>query len=282
MSHLYEAIEKARREGRTGDRQFEEPTVAPRIRSGLSFAEGATVSPRLSDCLVALLREDEPWVEQLRTLATRLRAMEGSERVRRIGLMSAVGGEGKTTLAIALSFVLAEDQGERVLLVDADLRHRQVEFSLGVPPSPGLTDWLRQPSPELVVRRVGPNGPFLLSAGRPSTRPWELVASPHLATVLEVAGQQFRYVVTDCPAEGPVADAARIQEHLDALLLVVRARTAPRDAILSTVEHLQEEKVLGVLFNGEVQARDRFKRYRYSTYHKSYLTRSKGKGRGRS
>lgn len=281
MSQLYEAIEKARREGKTGDRSFDDPTVPPRIRSGLSFVEGATVSPRLSRCLVELLREDEPWIEQLRTLATRLRAMEGSERVRRIGLMSAVGGEGKTTLAVALSIVLAEEQGERVLLIDADLRHREVEISLGVPPSPGLTDWLQQPSPELMVRRVGPGGPFLLSAGRPFARPWELVSSVHLATLLDVAGQQFRYVITDCPAEGPVADAARIQEHLDALLLVVRARTAPRDAILSTVEHLQAEKILGVLFNGEVQARDRFKHYRYSQYKKSYSSRHKGKRRGR-
>ncbi len=281
MSHLYEAIEKARREGRTAERSFEDPTVPPGVRSGLSFIEGATVSPKLSECLVELLREDEPWVEQLRTLATRLRAMEGSERVRRLGFMSAVGGEGKTTLAIALSFVLAEEQGERVLLVDGDLRHREVEFSLGVAPSPGLTDWLKQPSPELVVRRLSPSGPFLLSAGRPFSRPWELVSSPHLATLLDVAGQQFRYVIVDCPAEGPVADSSRIQEHLDALLLVVRARTAPREAILSTVEHLQEEKILGVLFNGEVQAHERLKQYRYSRYTKSYTKKPKRSRRGR-
>jgi Mrp family chromosome partitioning ATPase len=281
MSRLHDAIEKARREG-TARRPLA-PERRPPIAdgSGPAFIEGAAIAPRLQGCLVEFLKEDQPWVEQVRTLATRLRGMEGSERVRRIGLMSAVGGEGKTTLAAMLSFVLAEQPGESVLLVDCDLRHREVEVLLGVPPASGLSDWLKQPTPELTVRRIGRGGPFLLGAGRPFSRPWELVSSPHLATLLEAAAQRFRYVIVDCPAEGPVADASRIQEHLDGLLLVVRARTAPRDAILSTIEHLQEEKLLGVLFNGEYQRRGK-DYYGYSRYSKSYSRKKDRKRGGRS
>lgn len=270
MSRLYEAIEKARREGGVARPPSPERPAPVREVGGPMFVEGSSVSPRLDATLAEILNEDEPWIEQLRTLATRLRAMEGSERVRRIGLMSAVGGEGKTTIAAALAFVLAEDTSDRVLLVDADLRHREVELALGLPAASGLTEWLKQPSPEVIVRRVSPQGPFVLNAGRPFARPWELITSPHLATLLDAAGQQFRYVVTDCPAEGPVADASRIQEHLDGLLLVVRSRLAPRDAIQSTAERLEEDKILGVVFNGEVHARDRFKHYKYSRYKKNY------------
>jgi Mrp family chromosome partitioning ATPase len=225
------------------------------------------------------MKEDEPWLEQVRTLATRLRSMDGSERVNRIGLMSAVGGEGKTTLAIMLSLILAEQPEERVLLVDCDLRHRDVESALGLRPAAGLSDWLRQPTPEVPLRRLGRNGPFFLSAGRPFSRPWELVSSPHVGTLLDAAASKFRYVIVDMPAEGPVADASKIQEHLDGILLVVRARTAPRDAILSTVEHLQEEKLLGVLFNAENQASYRFKHYRYSHYSKRYSGKKERKRR---
>jgi Mrp family chromosome partitioning ATPase len=270
MSRLNEALEKARREGNR-----EEPDAVdgrPRAVSSvpsvtaLRFVEGPVVTPDLDGCLSELLREDEPWAEQFRTLATRLRAMQGSDRVRRIGLMSAMGGEGKTTLALALSLILAEEKDERVLLIDADLRHREVDTLLGIKPASGLGDWLNKPYPHLEVRRVGRRGPFFLSGGRPFARPWELIASPHLANLLDVAASEFRYVVVDCPAEGPVADAARIQEHLDGLLLVVRARTAPRDAILSTMNRLNEEKMLGVIFNAEVGAKKRFKHYRYSGY----------------
>ncbi len=279
MSRLHEAIEKARKEGTAAKpRPADVPIPVPNT-SGVTFVEGASVSPRIEGCLVDLIREDEPWLEQVRTLATRLRSMEGSERVRRIGLMSAVGGEGKTTLAIMLSIILAEQPEERVLLVDADLRHRDVEPALGVRPSAGLSDWLRQPTPEVILRRIGRSGPFLLSAGRPFSRPWELVSSPQLGTLLDAAGFKFRYVIVDLPAEGPVADASKIQEHLDGILLVVRARTAPRDAILSTVEHLQEDKLLGVLFNAENQASNRLKHYRYSHYSKAYAQRKDRKRR---
>jgi Mrp family chromosome partitioning ATPase len=279
MSRLHDAIEKARKEGTVAKPRPAEPLHPLLNIGGITFVESAPVTPQIEGCLVDLMKEDEPWLEQMRTLATRLRSMEGSERVRRIGLMSAVGGEGKTTLAVMLSLVLAEQPEESVLLVDCDLRHREVEAVLGLRSAAGLSDWIRQPTPEVPLRRIGRKGPFFLSAGRPFSRPWELVSSPQVGTLLDAAGSKFRYVIVDLPAEGPVADAAKIQEHLDGLLLVVRARTAPRDAILSTIEHLQEEKVLGVLFNGENQAAGRLKHYRYSHYSKSYTGKKDRKQR---
>ena len=268
MSRLNEALEKARREGVRDEHAIERPRAVSTIPSvtGLRFVEGAVFTPNLDGCVAELLREDEPWAEQFRTLATRLRAMEGSDQVRRIGLMSAMGGEGKTTLALALSLILAEEQGDRVLLIDADLRQRAMESLLGVKPASGLGDWLNKPYPHLEVRRIRRRGPFFLGAGRPFARPWELISAPHLASLLDIASSEFRYIIVDCPAEGPVADAARIQKHLDGLLLVVRARTSPRDAILSTIARLDEQKMLGVIFNAEVGARTRFKHYRYSSY----------------
>jgi Mrp family chromosome partitioning ATPase len=279
MSRLHDAIEKARKEGTVAKPRPAEPLHPLMNIGGITFVESAPVTPQIEGCLVDLMKEDEPWLEQMRTLATRLRSMEGSERVRRIGLMSAVGGEGKTTLAVMLSLVLAEQPEESVLLVDCDLRHRAVEGVLGLRSAAGFSDWLRQPTPEVPLRRLGRKGPFFLSAGRPFSRPWELVSSPQVGTLLDAAGSKFRYVIVDLPAEGPVADAAKIQEHLDGVLLVVRARTAPRDAILSTVEHLQEEKVLGVLLNGENQAASRLKHYRYSHYSKSYTGKKDRKQR---
>lgn len=269
MSRLTEALDKARRQGARDAApaiERERPASTLPSVSGFRFADGDVVTPELDECLSELLREDEPWAEQFRTLATRLRAMDGSDQVRRIGLVSAMGGEGKTTLAVALSLVLAEELADRVLVIDADLRHRSMDGALGLKPSSGLGDWLSKPSPCLEVRQLGRRGPFFLGAGRPFARPWELISSPHLATLLDIAASEFRYVIVDCPAAGPVADAARIQEHLDGLLLVVRERTTPRDAILSALNRLDEDKILGVVLNAEVGAKRRYKHYRYGDY----------------
>jgi Mrp family chromosome partitioning ATPase len=280
MSRLHDAIEKARMEGTAAKPRPAEGPIPIPSTGGVAFMESGSVAPRIEGCLANLMREDEPWLEQVRTLATRLRSMEGAERVKRIGLVSAVGGEGKTTLAIMLSLILAEQPEDRVLLVDCDLRHREIESALGLRSAAGLSDWLRQPTPEVALRRLGRNGPFFLSAGRPFSRPWELASSPQLGMLLDAAGFKFRHVIVDLPAEGPVADTSKIQEHLDGILLVVRARTAPRDAILSTLEHLQEDKLLGVLFNAENQAASRLKHYRYSQYSKPYAGK-KDRKRGR-
>ena len=269
MSRLSDALSKAAREGtRREPLAVEGPRTISTIGdiSALRFLESDTVTPDLDGCVAKLVSDEEPWVEQLRTFATRLRTMEGSDRVRKIGLMSAAGNEGKTTIAIALSLVLAEEPGDQILLIDADLRHRDVETRLGLKPSPGLGDWLKHPSPSIEVHKIGSDGPHFLSAGRPYAKPWELIASPHLGTLLDAASRDYRYVIADCPAEGPVADAAKIQEHLDGLLLIVRARSAPREAILATVDNLDEDKVLGVVFNAEFHSRKRFKYYRYSGY----------------
>ena len=93
MSRLSEALEKARREGeRTEPTSIARPGAISPVPSitPLRFVEGAVLTPKLDGCLTEILREDEPWSEQFRTLATRLRAMEGSDQVRRIGLRPAV------------------------------------------------------------------------------------------------------------------------------------------------------------------------------------------------
>ena len=83
MSRHHDAIEKARKEGTVAKPRPAETLPPITSTGGISFVEGAPVTPQIEGCLVNLMTEDAPWLEQMRTLATRLRSMEGSERVRR-------------------------------------------------------------------------------------------------------------------------------------------------------------------------------------------------------
>jgi capsular exopolysaccharide synthesis family protein len=235
--------------------------------TNITFIEGRKSVLKCEPRLVEILRADGRWAEKFRSLSARIRALEGKgDRRSLLGLVSATGGEGKTTIAIALSLVLGEEPDTRVLLVDADLRHRDLERHLGIKPRPGLADWLKDPREQVVVQQLSGSDTFVLGAGRPPKSPWELITSPHLPALFNAARREFRYVVVDCPPQIPVADTARIQESLDGILLVVRARSATRETVLAAVDNLQSEKILGVVFNDVRSATLSYGEYGYSKY----------------
>ena len=267
MSRIFQARLKAGRESAPEKvRPLHQQPVASTL-THITFQAKQKCVPKFDPLLKKILQVDGPWAEKLRSLRARIRSLDGeSDRFRILGLASAVGGEGKTTLAAALSIILAEEQDTRVLLLDADLRHRDLERCLGITPGPGLADWLSQPKDQVSVQQLSGYNTFVLGAGRPPKSPWELITSPHLPALLKAARREFRFVVVDCPPQEPVADTARIQESLDGILLVVRARAAPRETLIAAVDHLQTEKILGVIFNGASSATLGYASYGYRRY----------------
>ena len=72
-----------------------------------------------------------------------------------------------------------------------------------------------------------------------------------MGALLGACQLSFGFLVVDCPPLSPVADAVALQDLLDGFLLVVRARTAPRDVITRAVGRLKEGRIHGVVFNSQ-------------------------------
>jgi capsular exopolysaccharide synthesis family protein len=229
----------------------------------VSFIEAGTLEEARLRGVLRNLVEDKVRAEQFRTLRAKLRLLAEQKKIGCLGVVSVARGEGKTTVAGALGLVTAQEPGTRVLLIDADLRKADLEKSLGAKKQPGLAEWLARPTPEIHIRRLAPHGAYFLAAGRSHGRPWELIASPHFARLLGAARQRFDLVVVDCPPLVPVADSALIQKCVDGMLLVVRARTAPRETILSALEQVQEEKIVGMVLNDVRRLVSNFQHFRY-------------------
>lgn len=215
--------------------QFEEVTERSNLR----------LEPRLE----TVFEREPALAEQFRTLAAKLRSLKGAHGICCLGVASASTGEGKTTITTALAMVMAQEPGRRVLLIDADLRKPDVERYLGLERRQGLADWLEHPEETVLLRRLGEQEFFLLGAGQRSDRPWELIGSAWLPALTEAARRRFDFVLVDCPPLMPVADSALIQDCLDGFLLVVRARTVPRETVLVALDRLKKEKILGLVFN---------------------------------
>ena len=232
-----------------------------------AFEEDTSAKPRPSAVTSAVLSDNSAAGEQLRLLASRVRAMGRDRRLRTIGVVSATPGEGKTTVAVGLARTLASGGRERVLLVEADLRRPALDETLGFPPCPnGVLKHLGGGTGPLMIRKLADSdGGWVLTAGAGTFRQPEVLASPRMATLLEAANRSFDHVVLDCPPLMVVTDAVLLQDHVDGFVFVIRARRAPREAVLRAISMLKAGAVLGTILNDQ---REIIRSYYYPKYTK--------------
>jgi len=164
---------------------------------------------------------------------------------------SSIPGEGKTTTAINLATTLAEG-GDRVLLIDADLRRPQVATYLGIEGAVGLTTALvKRAALADVLQPVGDSGLHVLASGQVPPNPAELLGSEAMKRLLAEACAQYDTVVIDAPPLLPVTDAAILASITRGALLVTGSGMATipqlQDA-LDTVEQAQAA-TLGIVLN---------------------------------
>jgi capsular exopolysaccharide synthesis family protein len=135
---------------------------------------------------------------------------------------SAIGGEGKTTLASHLAVCCAK-AGISTLVIDADLRRAALSRMFEEERNPGLSDVLKgdlAPEEALIALRDG--GFHLLSAGTPGQHPGWLFREERVGQVLERYRQMFDLVIIDTPPVLPVPDALSLGRWVDGTVLVIR------------------------------------------------------------
>lgn len=170
-----------------------------------------------------------------------------------IAMASALPNEGKSTTALNFAAQLAAG-GEKVLLLDCDLRNPGLTRSLNAPFEFGLIESLIDGKPwrSALMKNDARNFYFLPAVIRGQfTHSDQLLASSAMRDFLEDAKTEFSYIVVDLPPIGPVIDAAAFAPLVDALVLVVEWGKTPRKlvrSILTDEPHIQD-KLLGVLIN---------------------------------
>lgn len=223
----------------------------------------------LSPVLRVALSRGSPLAEVFRLLQVKVQAIGEQRPFRCLGVVSVTSGEGKTTTALGLAAALTHETAGRVLLIEADLRQRSIEKSLGLGASAGLADYLEGASTTVSLRRLAPQGFWLLSAGRASLDRPELLASARMKRLLEAARERFDFIILDCPPLLPVADSVVLQDLLDGFLLVVQARQVNRESLRWALSHLKPGRVQGVVYRaarGILRRDDRYGYRRYGGY----------------
>lgn len=139
-----------------------------------------------------------------------------------IGITSPTQGEGKSTVSINLSYVLAE-QGSKVLLIDGDLRMPSVASKLNINRSPGLTDLLRGKGAQISEYKSNLlNTWYILPSGECPPNPSELLASSRMENVINVLKDFFDYIIIDLPPVNIVSDATSVSKLISGMIIIIQ------------------------------------------------------------
>jgi capsular exopolysaccharide synthesis family protein len=220
-------------------------TEAP-VLGGIAFDADAAKKPLLTQVPPQSLR-----AESFRQIRTNLQFAHVSHESKAILVTSSLPGEGKSTTAVNMAIALAE-AGQRVALVDADLRRPMVGEYLGLDRNVGLTTVLvGNADLNSVMQPWGRDALDVVTSGQIPPNPSELLGSEAMRDLIDLLEQDYDAVVIDAPPLLPVTDAAVLAQRVGGVVLVVgsqQVKAADLRKSLSSLE-MVEADILGVVMN---------------------------------
>lgn len=190
-------------------------------------------------------------VEAFRSLRTSI-LLSASPVPKLLLVTSALPSEGKTTTTVNLGATLAS-LGNRVVIVDCDMRRPACHRSTGVENNPGFVQCLtgHVDLEGAVLPVPGVDGLSVIPCGPIPPNPAEVLSSPLAAELLRKLRTQFEYVLVDSPPLLSVSDSRILATMTDAVVLVTRAHSTPYDLVRRARSLLYGTgaRILGVALN---------------------------------
>ncbi len=190
--------------------------------------------------------------EAYRTLRTAVRLLGVERPQRTIQFTSAMPGEGKTTTLANLALVLVS-AGQRVVMVDCDLRRPSLHTAFGLTNADGFTSVLagEQELMAAIQRVPGEPALALLGSGAPPPNPSELLGSKQTSELLFALQSQFDIVLVDSPPVLSVTDASVLSLWVDTTLVVASAGVTLKKQLGAALEVLRQAdaSVSGAVLN---------------------------------
>jgi capsular exopolysaccharide synthesis family protein len=197
-------------------------------------------------------------VESLRSLRTSLMLSRSGAPPRSVLVTSPLAGEGKSFLSWNLAILFAQ-QGKRVLLCDANLRHPWLHRNLEVSPEVGLSTMLAGLSPDHGATVVIPvqevPGLFLIPAGPLPPYPAELLASHQMADLVKIWEANYDLVILDAPPVLQFTDSVVLSSMVNSVLLMARHQKTPLSALEKSYRMLEDvqsssDRKINIVING--------------------------------
>jgi capsular exopolysaccharide synthesis family protein len=202
--------------------------------------------------------------EYCRSIRTNLLFSGADRELKVLTLTSPNPREGKSTLAIYMGTTMAQS-GQRVLLVDSDMRRPRLHKSLGASRTIGLSNLMvGESSLDDCIKATDVPNLFLLPCGPTPPNPVELLLSKRFEQLLVDLRGRFDRIILDSPPLQQVTDAAVLARRSDGAVLVVKAGRTQRDELARSAKQLHDvnANVVGVILN-DLDVSDRGYGYYY-------------------
>ena len=209
--------------------------------------------------LITLMDQGSPISEQYRTIRTNIQfASSADQEIKTIVVTSSGPGEGKSTTSANLSVVFA-NSGQKVLLIDADLRKPTIHKTFNLTNNNGLSNLLStQENIESVIQSTVVDNLDLMTSGPKSPNPSELLSSERMNDITEKFKEKYDLIIFDMPPIVAVTDAQIMSSKADGTLLVIREDVSRKESLYKAKNLLEmvNANVLGVVYHGAKNATD--------------------------
>jgi len=209
-------------------------------------------------------------------------------RQRKIALITSTGPrEGKSSTVANLGRTLAA-AGDRVCIIDCDLRRPKQHVHHGLEREPGLTNYLAAPAEETDWARYAKNSKpanlHLYTSGPLPPSPPDLLGGDRFRAMLDSMRETYDWVLIDSPPAASLADSALLASLADMLVLVVHHNQTDRDHVIKTVQQLRavNANFAGVVLNNVNFDRASHKDYYYAGYYYEEETPKQKRSRRKS
>ncbi|CAN5416317.1 polysaccharide biosynthesis tyrosine autokinase [soil metagenome] len=219
------------------------------------------------------------FAEAVRALRTSIVFSRVGSQVKLVMIASSLPGEGKTTTAVCLARSAAQ-AGQRVIIVDCDLRRRSVNRLLNIDPTIGLLEVLNgQATLQAAVVSDTASGAYILPLAHSDFTPKDVFQSAAMAELLKNLSNQFDLVILDTAPVLAVAETRVLASKVDAVVFLARWRKTPEKAVDNSLRLLEQSgaHIAGVaLVQVDMNAQARYgygdQGYYYGEYKKYYAT----------
>jgi capsular exopolysaccharide synthesis family protein len=214
--------------------------------------------------------------EAYRVLRTNLLFSRKDEKMNTIVVVSAGAGEGKSTTTINLATVFAQ-AGNRVLVVDSDLRRPTLHKLFKVTNNLGLTNYLLKQNQivDLIQTTPVPNMDFMASGRLPNSS-MGILGSAQMKELITELKQRYDFIFFDSPPILGVSDASVLASEVDIVMQVIQYRRYPQPMTIRAKQMIEKlgANFVGLVLNNINMSQDEGYYYYSGYYHDYYYSRS--------